>query len=359
MEKAQLNETWLLLDSRGIGGIESHVHHLARELRDRWGPARVVFYARHGEHPLLQRLDRAGIPWSFLNGTFRGLLTALGKGPQLVHTHGYKAGILGRFAAAFHGVPVVSTFHAGEPGAGKVRLYNTIDWMTAPLAGAIAVSPDIQEKIVGGAHLVPNFVPLPDYQAGKCTVNPGPVAFVGRLSHEKGPDLFCRLAETLSEEMPDTDFIVIGDGPMRAELEERYGDAVHFAGQVDNMDERWSRIGLLCMTSRHEGLPLAALEAMAHGVPVAAFAVGDLPSLIKNNNNGWLAPPGDFARLVSHIRGWSKLDGRVRAKLSAEAWRTIEIRYAAHAVMPEIIEIYRKALAGSVSSAKRRGYGLC
>ena len=338
MARTPSDETWMLLDSSGIGGIESHVLHLAEALQSRWGKVRVVFYANHGEHPLIRQLDEAGIAWEHLNGSLRSLLAALSRRPKLLHTHGYKAGILGRLAAFLCRVPVVSTFHAGEPGTGMVRLYNALDSLTANLGEAIAVSSQIQKRLPGRPHLVRNFVPVAD---GANERQAAAIAFVGRLSHEKGPDLFCQLAERL----PQAPFVIYGDGPMRADLEKRFGGRVRFMGQVSGMEPHWPDIGLLCMPSRHEGLPYAALEAMAHGVPVAAFDVGGLAKVVEHGRNGWIAPPGDSNALGDDIRRWCRLDTQTRAGMSAQARRTVKQGFSPQAVVPGIIEIYRKTLS--------------
>ena len=155
---ARPGETWLLLDSRGRGGIESHVLVLAQALRDHGRSARVVFLADHGAHPLTPALHAAAIPSSTLSGGWRGLLAALrSAAPAQVHTHGYKAGLLGRAACRLLGLPVVSTFHSGDPGRGRVRLYDWLDRVTAPLAPALAVSDEIAARVRGPVRRVENF----------------------------------------------------------------------------------------------------------------------------------------------------------------------------------------------------------
>lgn len=339
-------QIWLLLDSRAIGGIETHVGLLAEGLRDAGHRPTVVFLTDHGPHPLRDRLDALDLPWQVLGGGFGGLVDSLRTlRPDLVHTHGYKAGILARLGARVPGIPVVSSFHAGEPGAGWVRAYGLLDRRMAWLSHNIAVSRPILETLPSGAALVENFVRLPPEDLCPA-VRPLSVAFVGRLSHEKGPDLFCRLA---ADGPADRRFEVFGDGPMRAELEAGYGARIVFHGNVPDMAARWSSVGLLCMPSRHEGLPMAALEAMARGVPVAGFGVGDLPRLIDDGSNGgartgWIVPPGDLAALGAAVAGWAGLDDAGRRAVGGAARAHVARHHGLDAGVERVLEVYGAAL---------------
>lgn len=331
-------EIWLLLDSRDLGGIESHVLQLAGGMAAAGHKPRVLFWADYGGHPLRAALDQAGLAHETLSGGFQGLIGLLRqRRPAVLHTHGYKAGIMGRLAARLAGVPGVSTFHAGEPGTGKLRLYVLLDRLTARLGHRIAVSAAIADTLPAPVALIANFVELPDE-----TMIAGPhdrVGFVGRLSFEKGPDLFCALASRL----PAQRWTIYGDGPMRAELEARHGAEVTFLGRVVPMAPHWPEIGLLVMSSRHEGLPLAALEAMAHGVPVAAFGVGGLPDLIQPGRNGFLAPAGDLEALAAAIGEWTTLSTDARAELGRHARATIAARFSVAGGIAAVLKEYRAA----------------
>lgn len=333
MTHAENAEIWQMLDTRSFGGIESHVLQLAGALKRRGEPVRVVLLADHGAHPLCDRLKEEGISVEQLHGGPIGVFKAFLRRPRLVHTHGYKAGILARVAGWLTDVPVVSTFHAGEPGQGRLRFYNFLDRMTASLAPALAVSNNIASRLKGPVTVINNFVPVPPYNNQP---KPDTVAFVGRLSLEKGPDIFCQLARRF----PCLRFEIFGDGPMRGELEESHGSWVTFHGAVHDMERRWNQCGLLCMPSRHEGLPMAALEAMAHGVPVVAFAVGALPNLIENDRNGWLAPPLDTNVLEYHLQNWSRLTCDERIQFAVQARNTIQAAYSPEAVLPKILDVY-------------------
>lgn len=330
------DEIWLLLDSSGFGGIESHVLQLARALLGTGRPVRVVLLADHGPHPLHDQLALDDIPCEVLGGGLNNLLHALGSRPKLVHTHGYKAGILARTCCRLLHIPVVSTFHAGDTGKGRMVLYDTLDRWLSVLAPAIAVSAGIAERLPGSASIIDNFVTPAPTGSG---ITDNCIAFVGRLSHEKGPDLLCELAERL----PEASIDIYGDGPMRQELEPAAGRNVHFHGAVDDMPARWDKVGLLCMPSRQEGLPMAALEAMARGIPVAAFAVGGLPRLIEHGSNGWLASPGDLDALAEHLQSWLAQDDATRTQTAAAAQATITQHFAPGVILPKILAIYGQA----------------
>ncbi len=85
------------------------------------------------------------------------------------------------------------------------------------------------------------------------------IAFVGRLSHEKGADRFIDIARHI----PDIEFSIYGDGPEKPRLIENAPANVIFHGHQNDMDAVWCNISALVISSRYEGLPMAALEAMA------------------------------------------------------------------------------------------------
>ncbi|RED43795.1 glycosyltransferase family 4 protein [Aestuariispira insulae] len=328
----------LLLDSRSMGGIETHVSVLAKELTRRGFRADVSFLRDYGPHPMDKKLNRWKMAARKYRGSLHFLWSVLTDRPALIHTHGYKAGLMGRLAARLAGVPVVSTYHSGDPGTGRVRCYSLIDQKTAWLAQPIAVSEEIAKKLPPKTRKINNFVPMPAEATAPIT-HFQKVAFVGRLSEEKGPDRFCELASLL----PNIQFEMIGDGPMRDELQEKYGQTVRFRGAVSDMDDLWPEISLLCMPSRKEGLPMAALEAMACGIPVAAFAVGGLPELIRHEENGYLAANGDTKHLAALIQKHANLASGSLKELSCKAAETIANRYPAEKSMNQILEAYHDA----------------
>lgn len=324
-------EFWILLDSRGFGGIESHVAELAAGLRAAGREARVLLLQDHGPHPLAARLAADGVPLEALPGGLGPLWRRLRAGrPAVLHTHGYKANLLGRLAARLTGTRSVATFHAGERPPGLLALYDAADRWTSGLDPRIAVSRPILARLPWGGELIPNFLALPPEPARGAPLT---VAFVGRLSPEKGPDLFAELSRLA----PGPRYEVFGDGPMRDALTAP-GLILH--GARPGMDGAWSGIGLLAITSRAEGLPLAALEAMAHGVPVATFALGGLPELVEGGKNGFLAAPGDLPALARAVSGWAAMSEEARRTMGAAARATIAGRYSRETGVARILRLY-------------------
>ncbi len=118
---------------------------------------------------------------------------------------------------------------------------------------------------------------------------------VGRLSAEKGFDLLLEALAAIRARFPHADLIVAGEGPKRKALEEqrqRLGleTAVWFAGQVQSPFQFYPGASLFVLSSRHEGLPNALLEAFTAGLPVAALpASGGVVDLLRGCSGGWLA----------------------------------------------------------------------
>ena len=325
---------WIMIDSSGVGGIETHVTTLVAALRQRRINAHIVLLDNHGVHPLLGAWLQAAIPVRIIQGGFAGLVKTLRTDPPtLVHTHGYKAGIYGRCLCTVFGLPVVSTYHAGEPGTGRVKLYNILDSATSFLADSIAVSMPIAKRLLNKCEVVPNFVNVP----GTPTSGGKTIAFVGRLSYEKGPDRFIQLASMV----PTTQFEVFGDGP-----------SVMFYGAVPSMQTYWNKIGLLCISSRHEGLPMVALEAMSYGVPVAAFNVGALADVIDHQENGYIAADDDMTAMIQLLKAWISLSHGQRQDMSKLARQKVQNTFSSDLVVPRIITIYDRALGRFPSNGK-------
>ena len=329
-----------LLDSRSAGGIETHVIKLSTWLQQHQYNCEIIFCHFYAEHPLTEQLTRAGIKYRYLPNMY-SLVSLLREQPCLLATHGYKAGIIGRLVANLSKVPVVSTYHSGDCGSGKVRIYSKLDDLTASWADAvISVSREISRRLNTKSTYIPNFMQA-DNIANSTSVErkDQEIAFVGRLSFEKGPDLFGKITATLESPHP---ICCYGEGPLANTLEATNPHII-FRGHCQ-MSDHWSNIGLLCISSRYEGLPFVALEAMSRGIPVISFSTGGLQELIEDKINGWLIDPLDSKAFKSAIDSWIKLSREQRVLMGEAAKTQIATHYCADSVIPDILVQYQLAM---------------
>src|SRR5262249_8187651 len=198
------------------------------------------------------------------------------------------------------------------------------------LAQRIAVTPSIAQDLPFGATVIANFV-----AASPPRHDPPPrrVAFVGRLSHEKGPDLFCALARLGPSSLS---FDCYGEGPMLPALAAQYGDVVQFHGFTPS-ERIWPQVGLLLMPSPADGLPMAALAAFATGIPVAASRVGGLPELIHAGETGWLFDVANTPAAADAVAAWNLLDPSQLLAMGRRCQADVAKRYGIARHLPEVL----------------------
>lgn len=240
-------------------------------------------------------------------------------GARLVHTHGYHATWVGSRAAQGIGIPSVATVHGYLKRTLRERLYNALDRrVLRRFAAVIAVSEGIRSELIRSGippsriHVVQNGLASAPRTGGRDAarrllqlgVEDHVVGWVGRLSVEKGPDLFLRALEGIG--IPLT-AVVVGDGPERERLEAMtrqldLGEVrLQFAGHRTDVDELLPAFDVIALTSRMEGTPMIILEAVASGVAIVSFAVGGVPQLL-GSDSAWLVPQGDVAALRDALR---------------------------------------------------------
>jgi len=158
------------------------------------------------------------------------------------------------------------------------------------------------------------------------------IGYIGRLSREKGVINFIKAIPKVLEVRENARFLVIGEGPLRAEIEgllnkHNLNDKVTFLDLVphDEMPKYINRLKLLALPSYTEGLPNIVLEAMACGTPVLATPVGSIPDLIKDEETGFIMEDNSPEKIASSILralGHPKLN-----EIAANARRLVEQNY--------------------------------
>lgn len=338
-----------ILTDLAPAGTERSVYELARRLdRNRFDVS--VIGLRGGA--VADRLVEAGIDVDVLG--VRHKLDAFklarlvrmlrSRKPDIVHTHLFHADLVGRTAAKLagvrrlvHSVRAVErrirpwqfawarltagacdmTLCVSEPvrehylrrtglPASRVRvIHNGID------AGAWAGDGDArlgvrQERAIGADELVGGFI--------------------GRLHPDKGTDVLMRAWERLGGAAPR--LLIAGDGPMQEELLAwvRTRARAEWLGHVNDVHAVVSAVDFLVMPSRTEGLPVAALEAMAAGLPVVASRAGGLAELVVDGQTGLLVPPEAPDALADAVRTLSN-DAELRHRMGQAGRARVETHF--------------------------------
>lgn len=181
------------------------------------------------------------------------------------------------------------------------------------------------------------------------------IGTVGRLNEIKRQDLLLRAFARLRCPGPAAHLLLVGDGPLRAELEQlakELGvvDRVHFAGYQDHTPPYLHAMQVFALTSRSEGMPQALLEACVAGVPVVASRVGGIPEVVEHDRTGLLCEPGDEGTLVSALE--SLLGSpELRRRLAAAAHDRVESAFSVARMAAEyhrdFLELLGRAPAGA------------
>lgn len=330
-------KVWQVVDSRNFGGIESHILQLSKGLIHLGINVSVIFLNDYGEHPMWAKLSENNINFMVCrrHHSFFNLLTK--EQPDLIHSHGYKAGIYSRLLSLLSRTPVISTYHAGELPVGRMKYYDFIDRYTAFLANKVfAVSEKINARLPCKSTVAKNFVnsQTTHLSRGK------QVAFIGRLSEEKGVKQLIKIAQQL----PHTQFHVYGDGPARSFLSAYKGGNIVLYGQINDMSKVWCNVGLLLLPSIHEGLPMVLLEAMSMGIPAVASDVGDIHKVITAGQNGWLIKSQFTNGYVSAIESYTRMNKHSINEMRTNAQQTILDKFSTQVVLPDLINHYQNAI---------------
>ena len=275
------------------------------------------------------------------------------EGIDVVHAHLTNAHLLAGIAGKLAGVPVLATVHGRDVMAADMamqRLAEThlhvVSRATLYQALGAGVRRDRITCIINGVD-ADRFAPGASSGALRtaCGIDADApiVGFVGRLSSEKGPDLFVRSFALLLGRCPEAHAVMIGDGPLQASLRalgEELGIArrLHLVGLRDDIPDCLRAFSLLLSTSHSEGTPLSIMEAQASGIPVVATHVGGVPEVVTMGETGVLVPPGQSGEIAGVAAALLARPDE-RARLGVVARRRMVERYSLSARNAEIVDL--------------------
>jgi glycosyltransferase involved in cell wall biosynthesis len=287
-----------------------------------------------------------------------------------LHAHEAKSDVLAYLASRVRRLPIVTTMHGWIGNSARDRLLTSADKRVARYYDrVIAVSKPIHDALADAGvppralRLLHNAIVLERYQRTGRTgelarlIGGGyarPVlATIGRISPEKGQADLIEALDMVARQGHQFTAVLAGDGPDRPKLIERVkalglGNRIFFPGYIDPPQCVLEESDLMVLPSHTEGLPNAALEAMAMEVPVLATHVGGTPEVVDDGETGRLVPPrapealaGAIIDFLSKPEPWKALVARARQVVEAKFNFTARTR-GLEAIYSELLAQYHR-----------------
>lgn len=256
-----------------------------------------------------------------LAGFFPAWRLARREKPDVIHAHfAVPTGALAFAVSRLTGIPYVLTAHLGDVPGGvpeqTAHLFRLVDPVARIFWKCAARVTAVSSFVAGLARraygiepvTIRNGIPArPMARPPQAQARPR-LLLVGRLSVQKNPLLALR-ALALVRDL-DWSFDVIGEGPLGADLRAEVQtlgleDRVTFHGWLagEAVSALMEQSDILLMTSLHEGLPMAGVEALQHGLAVIGSAIGGLQDVVEEGKNGFLCPfdPAAFAGRLREV----------------------------------------------------------
>ena len=332
-----------LLGNAIVGGMESWVLRLVQRLP----PERFAITALCPfEGPLTDQLRALGAhvevaamgeepSWTTLQ-----MICALvrQRGIELLHAHLPNAHMVAGLAGTLTHTPVLTTIHACQLTTLDLEVHrlarshvSVVSKQSYLHALGLGVEPALLSCEPNGVDTAV-FQPRERAEAGPLRQRLGLAAdvplmgCVGRLSPEKGPEVFVKAATMMMKvRYPDlaAHAVLVGEGAMRDELVAliaRYGmqERIHLVGVCHDMPAVFGELDAVVSCSHTEAMPLALMEAMACGLPTVATRVGGVPDIVEPGHTGWLCGPGDFDD-IARCAGLLLSDATMRRRMGERA----------------------------------------
>jgi glycosyltransferase involved in cell wall biosynthesis len=275
--------------------------------------------------------------------------------PDLIHCHTFKAGVLVRSKKT--SIPIIHTFHGHhlyDPDYGKFARFviNAIERILAKRSKKILtigsrVGKELLDVGIGNRSQYQSIAPgvrvpklserfkiVKKFSLNSDRLN---VLWMGRLTRVKRPDRVIELAK----HFPNVNFIIAGDGELRAELEAIAPNNVYFLG-VQSSDEMFSLADIVLLTSDSEGMPLTLIEGQMAGVPAIATDVGSVSEVVENEVTG-LVTSTQIDQIASSL-GRLIDDSMLRSIMAKNAKERALDRFSIEKMVESHIQVYKQAL---------------
>jgi glycosyltransferase involved in cell wall biosynthesis len=339
---------------------------------------------RRESHPTAAELIDKGITPRFLDASRMNPFVALTlariireTGCRIVHAHGIKATLMSRVAARLTGTQVLLHVHDQKHPTlilrGLHRLFSSPSDIGICVSRAVCENAEVGYSVSADrTRVVHNGIRLEEFSGADESIRPRiraefniprdtiVLGMLARFYPVKGHRLMLEMFARIAERRPDVVLLLAGDGPERAVCEQmvqRLGlrERVRFLGHRSDVPALLTACDVFLMPSQTEGLPIAAIEAMAAGCPVVGFDVGGMAEVVEHRRNGVLVPANDteaFVAAVLELVG----NGSLRQQFARHARHATE-RFSVDHHVRDLVKCYEEAATTAASASKGTAAG--
>lgn len=207
-------------------------------------------------------------------------------------------------------IPVISSERIDPNFFGKAKRF--LRWLLLRRTTDLVVQTEqikqfISPKLQRRTTIIPNPVTNEVFHLSPNVKKDNKIIAVGRLAYQKNYPLLFRAFKNVSDEFPDYQLVIFGEGPQREELEQEIdrlgmGERILLPGKTSHIIEELNKSQLFCMSSNYEGMSNAMLEAVCIGLPVVTTDVSGASDMVIDGKGGFIVEKGNVRQFENAMR---------------------------------------------------------
>ena len=288
--------------------------------------------------------------------------------PDIVYCHSSFAGVFGRLSALGTHCKVVYNphgwaFNMRNTSSMKLGVFKVLEQLLAHFTDKIVCISEAEfesaiDKNISSEdklELIPNGIDIDAVRSAIAVKRSHlgiaddafVVGMIGRLSAQKAPDVFIRAAEIIHKEIPNSAFIIVGDGEQREEIEtfaQQHGLHLVVTGWTDKPYSYLKTFDVAILLSRWEGFGLAIVEYMAAEKNVVATRADAIPSLIEDGEDGFLVDIDNSEQAADKVL-WLHIHPNEAEEMRQKALRKVKDKYDINRVVKQHINMFNELIA--------------